>query len=436
MAIWPRLVGFLVIGYLSMTRSFAYLGVPRLNIFIGEIVLAAFVFLKPRVALGTWAASLLRPSPLNALGLALLLFMSYGVWQVGRGVLGGSSLFLTLKFFIFNYYALYLLLGIWVGMQAPDYLLQLLRAVAWVNGIYGLMWAVALKTLAQSYFVPGSNIALFGQPGGSAVAVLGLLCFERNLRAVWPLLALNVMVTLIMQMRAEWLGLAVGMVVWGLLTGRLGRVVVTGLAGLAVVGMLAFAGIQLPGRTGGAVSLGETVARVVAPIDPELAKELAPDVDHAGTADWRRKWWDAIWASVHSTPMLEAFGHGYGFDLLGLASADVRGARSSWDTRTPHSVFYFALGYTGWVGVILFGALQLTILRLLWASFRVGGQSAGVAFWAMGMATAFVDPSFDTPYRAIPFYLLVGMAIAPGLQAKGELHARLARPQLLSVARR
>ena len=74
MVVWPRIAGFLVLGYLCWKRTFAYLGVPP--IFISEIVLAAFVVLKPRVALGTWAASLLRPSPLNELGLALLVFVA------------------------------------------------------------------------------------------------------------------------------------------------------------------------------------------------------------------------------------------------------------------------------------------------------------------------------------------------------------------------
>ena len=46
MVIWPQIVGFLLIGYLSMARSFAYLGVPLL--YIGEIALAAFLLLKPR----------------------------------------------------------------------------------------------------------------------------------------------------------------------------------------------------------------------------------------------------------------------------------------------------------------------------------------------------------------------------------------------------
>ena len=65
MVIWPQIAGFLLVGYLCMSRSFAYLGVAPL--FIGEIVLGAFLLLKPRVALGTWAASLLRASPLNEL---------------------------------------------------------------------------------------------------------------------------------------------------------------------------------------------------------------------------------------------------------------------------------------------------------------------------------------------------------------------------------
>ena len=437
MVIWHLVAGFLLVGYLCMTKSFAYLGFPPLSIFIGEIGLAAFLFFKPRVALGTWGDALLRASPLNALGLALLVFVMYGVWQMGRGVLAGSSIFYTLKFFIFNYYTLYLFLGIWVGIQAPDFLPRLIRILAWVHGIYGLIWVVVLR-YAVDYYMPGSDVRLFGQPGGGMVVILGLLCFERNVRAVWPLLAINITVTLAMQVRAEWLGLALGMLVWGILTGRFGRVVAMGMTGLALLGMLELAGIQLPGRNQGSqLSLGETLGRAIAPISPELANQFSPQaVRHASTAEWRELWWEQIWLSVHSTPVLEAFGHGYGFDLFGLAPEEVRAGQENWDVRTPHSVFYYALGYTGWVGVVLFGVLQFTILKLLWRAFRVSGQPAGVVFWVMGMSMACFEESFETPYRAIPFYLLVGMAMAPALQWRGELHARPARAQLLSVAGR
>jgi len=432
MVIWHKVAGFLIVGYLCMTRSFAYIGVPPL--FIGEIVLAGFVLLKPRVALGTWAASLLRPSPLSTLGLALLVFMLYGLWQVGRGVLGGSSLFYTLKFFVFNYYAIYLLFGIWIGLHAPEFFPKLIRVIAWVSGVYSLVWLLLLKNAAVS--IPGSHVTLFGVPSAGAVAILGLLCFERDLRAVWPVLALNIMVTLALQARTTWLGVAAGMLVWGLLTVRLGRVVAMGAAGLAVIGMIELSGFQL-GVGGRAISMGEVLGRIIAPIDLELAKELTPHATkHASTAEWRELWWEQIWLSVHSAPMLEAFGHGYGFDLFGLAPESVRTGQEEWDVRTPHSVFYYALGYTGWVGVVVFAAFQITILRLLWQGFRLSGAPAGLVFWVMGMAMACFEAGFETPYKAIPFYLLVGMGMAPGLQVKGGEHARPARAQLLPAAGR
>lgn len=434
MVVWPGLAGLLLLGYITVPRSFAYLGAPPLKIFMGEIALATFLFLKPRVALGTWAASLLRASPLSTLGLVLLAFVAYGVWQVGRGILGGSSTFYTLKFFTFNYYTLYLFLGIWVALHVPDYLPRVIRVIAWVHGLYGLIWLVALKYIAIK--VPGAEVRLFNHPGDGAIVILGLLCFERNLRAVGPVLALNIMVTLFMQVRAQWLGLALGVLVWGLLTRRFGRVIAMGMAGLAVIGMIELAGADFTGRTGG-VSLGGTLARIIAPLDIELAREFSPDAKrHASTAEWRERWWDKIWLSVHSNPTLEAFGHGYGFDLFGLAPESVRGDQTDWEVRTPHSVFYYALGYTGWVGVALFVALQVAILRLLWRSFRLTGQPAGVVFWVLGMSAACFEQSFETPYKAIPFYLLMGMGIAPGLQLKGECDARPARTQPLPVAGR
>src|SRR3546814_13632723 len=81
---WVWLSGFLVIGYLSLTRSFAYLGVPPLKISIGEIALALFIVLRPGVAIGSWASALVRPSPLNRVAIAVFVFLAYGAWEVCR----------------------------------------------------------------------------------------------------------------------------------------------------------------------------------------------------------------------------------------------------------------------------------------------------------------------------------------------------------------
>jgi hypothetical protein len=428
MVIWRRVTAFLLTGYLTFGRSFAYLGIPPL--FVGEIVLGAFLLLKPRVALGTWVASLLRASPLNAFGLALLAFVAYGSWQVGRGVLGGYPAIQTLKYFTFNYYTLYLFMGIWIGLQAPDLLPKLVRSIAWVNGVYGLLFILALRHV--EIYIPGfgaQDVPLFSPPTGQVVVILGLLCFERDLRAVWFVLLLNVVVTLAWQVRSEWVGLAFAILTWGLLTGRLGRVMAMGMAGLAVLGMLALADVRLPGRSG-EVSLSESVARVIAPIDLRLAKELSPRAKfHAGTADWRELWWDGIWRSVHSDPMLEAVGHGYGFPLVSLAPA----GEYKESTRTPHSVFYYALGLTGWIGVVLFAALQFAILRLLWRSYRLTGQAAGLAWWVLWMVRFSFEEGLETPMKAIPFYLMIGICMAPALQAQGERIARAVRARPLPV---
>ena len=428
MVIWPGVAGFLLTGYLSVARSFAYLGIPP--IFIGEIVLGAFLLLKPRVALGTWVTSLLRFSPLNMLCLTLLVFFTYGVWQVGRGVLGGSGVVYTLKFFTFNYYTLYLFLGMWIGLHHPDYFRKLIHVVAWVNGSYGILFLVLLRYVDAS--VPGTSVPLFSAPGGQAVVILGLLCFERDLRPVWFVLVLNIVITLVWQVRSEWVGLALGILVWGVLTGRLGRIAMVGMAGLAVLGAIEFAEIKLPGRTGDSVSLSDNLARIIAPVNLDLAKQLSPNAKyHAGTAEWRELWWKQIWISVHSTAILEAFGHGYGFDLFGLAPPEVRSGQENWEVRTPHSVFYYALGYTGWVGVAIFGALQFAIARLLWRSYRATGQPVGLVFWVMMIARFSFEEGLETPFKAIPFYLLLGMAMVPALQARHLVDPRPARLQAL-----
>jgi hypothetical protein len=52
------------------------------------------------------------------------------------------------------------------------------------------------------------------------------------------------------------------------------------------------------------------------------------------------------------------------------------------------------------------------------------------------MAMAFFEAGFDTPFKAIPFYLLVGMGIAPGLQRSSAPEVRLAPARALPVAAR
>ena len=230
---------------------------------------------------------------------------------------------------------------------------------------------------------------------------------ERDIRAVWFVLLLNVVITLAWQVRSEWLGLVLAVLTWALMPGRLGRVIAIGMAGLAVFGVLALADIRLPGRNG-EVSISDNLARVIAPINLELAKELDPRAKyHADTAEWRELWWREIWRSAHSSLTLEAFGHGFGFPLVSLAPAGgVHGYGEA--IRTPHSVFYYALGYTGWVGVVVFSLFQFAIVRLLWRSYRLTGEAVGLAWWVLGMGRFFFEEGLGTPDEGDPLLPAVG----------------------------
>jgi O-antigen ligase len=81
--------------------------------------------------------------------------------------------------------------------------------------------------------------------------------------------------------------------------------------------------------------------------------------------------------------------------------------------RSPHNAFMHALGYTGWVGVALFTLLQVTLVRLLWQVYRQTNQPIGLSLWAFAMVRAQFDGYFDIPYLTIPFFMLIGLTLAP-----------------------
>jgi hypothetical protein len=226
--------------------------------------------------------------------------------------------------------------------------------------------------------------------------------------------------------RAEWLRFTLALKLWGLLKGMKDRVFM--IAGL-VVALLAVgwvADVKLPSTAerGGAVSSREIIARGVAAVSPEAAEDYTNNQNaafYAGTITWRTKWWHAIWDSVHEDIPDTLFGHGYGYPLKDLVSY-----LKDMDIRTPHSVFYYALGYTGWVGVALFFGFQAVIVWLLWRAYKFTRQPIGLVFWVLTMSSAFFGNFFETPAGAISFYLFIGIMIVPGLRRVSAVPQRFA----------
>jgi hypothetical protein len=424
---WAATVGFVLIGYLCMTRSFAYLGIRPINVFIGEVILGLFLLTKAGFIIVKWLGSLVVDVILSPFAWVYYLFLGYGVIQVLLGISSGFSLVTALQILIFNIYPLYIFIGIYLGDRYPNYLGKFLRLLAWCNGIYGVIYIAILNPMFWDASIvsdqTGEQIALFGQPSGSAPAILGLLCCESKFRKKVLPLFLNAFVMLALQVRSEWLGFAVGFVVWGMISRKLGGM----LAGAGAIVVLLGAGylidfsIPAPVGRGGQISTLDIVGRGLAAFDPENASNFSRTAGSAaGTVEWRTKWWTAIWDSTHETNSRALFGHGYGFPITALVTYLADHHRD----RSPHNVFFFCLAYGGWVGVVLFFVFQLTILRLHWLTYKLTKAPFGIAYLAMCLSSASFGNFFETPFGAIPYYLITGLAIAPSVWVSAKLNLR------------
>ena len=161
-----------------------------------------------------------------------------------------------------------------------------------------------------------------------------------------------------------------------------------------------------------------------------LAMSPAPTTSASisGTITWRQNWWKAIWQNSQENYTNLLIGPGYGFLLRNLVSY----LKEVGELRTPHNVFYYALGYSGWIGVSIFFALQTACGFLLWRAYTVTGQAWGIAVWASGLVAAFFGNVMETPSGAIPFYLTIGLVVGPALAAL-KVPARQGVPRPASV---
>jgi hypothetical protein len=428
---WSRWAAFLFVGYCLFGRSFAYIGLPPAKLFIGEASLAAYLLFQTRYVYRRWFGALTANIPFSAFSWFLLLSVFYGVVELVRGVLAGFSPLTAVENLVFNLYPLYIFLGIYAGTRHPDLMRKCIRAIAWGVCIYGPLYLAVLNRL--KWLMPGSSeVPLFPQAGCGSLVLLGLFSFESKLKKYWLPISVGAFMILAMQIRAEWLGFGLSITIWGYLTGRLNRVFAMAGAVLALLILGFVTDITIPSSVGrgGAISSREIVARAVSSVDQDLAAEYSSTKNvqfYYGTIYWRTRWWKQIWDSSNDNPTTFLVGPGYGYPLKELVTY-----LQKEEIRTPHNVFYFALGYSGWIGVILFFGLQCCLFQLLWRTYKITGQPFGIAVWASTVAGAFFGNCFETPFGAIPSYLMAGMLIAPGLKNVTEIAFR---PRFASSSR-
>jgi hypothetical protein len=418
---WHRIAGILLLGYLSLSRAFAYVGLPAWKVFIGEVVLGFLLLCGPKIQSRRWLWVAPKLPGLKSFLTWYGLFLAYGIIEVFHGIYAGYPPLTVIRDLAFNYYPLYFFLGLWAGLTRPDLLPRLIRGFAWFNGIYGLLYILYLNRV--EWFVPGvgaeiASVPIFGLPLYSFVALLGLLVYEKSVGRSWYLWLLNGFVMLGMQIRGEWVAFAVGVVIWGVLTRQARRVVQAGAFLASLLALMYITDFRLASpatRSEYDISARDLVDRALAPFRADLEdKQAAAGIEGADAREatfvWRTVWWLAIWNSVHSDPRIATWGHGYGFPLGDLVPYLEGGF-----IRTPHNTFFYALGYTGWVGVVLFALFQLAIFRLLWNAYRVTDNPFGIIYWVSMLTFGMAFPLGETPYGAIPFYLVLGWCASPAL---------------------
>jgi hypothetical protein len=427
---WSKWVLFLLVGYGLTGRSFAYLGIPPAKLFIGDLTLAAFIFLRPRKLFDPWIRALTKSDPLSPFAWLLLISLAYGIFEVVRGILIGFPPLVAVENMVFNIYPIFLFLGLWVGRRRPELLLKYIQVYAILFTIYAPAYILFLDKI--SLLMPGSDgVTVFGQAGGGGFIVLGLLCLDPKPSRFWLPMTIGAIQLLANQVRAEWLGIGLAFLIWGVLSKKMSKVAGFGLSIVLLLGIGFLLDVNIPAaqERGGSISSQEIVARGLAAISPELAQDVTGSTNvgfYNGTITWRETWWHAIWQNSQENYSNLLIGPGYGFPLKNLVDY----LKTFGDLRTPHNIFYYALGYSGWIGVVIFFSLQGACGILVWRAYKITGQSWGVAVWASTLFTAFFGNAFETPFGAIPAYLIIGLVVGPTLSsASYPLRDRLRRPQ-------
>jgi hypothetical protein len=415
---WTKVTLFMLYGSLMMGKASVYVA----------LLFGGLLLLSPRVLWDRWFNSLTkRNNLLTGISWPLLVSLLYGFAQVIYGLLLGYSPKTTFQILLFNIAPVYLFLGMYVGFRHPGTVRSYYRFMAWYVCIYAPLYFLILRK-----FVGGggadaddSGFTLIGTPGSGSPQLIGLLAWEPHLAPFWAPILVLVCLTIALQERADWLGLGLAMMVWGYFTKKLGRIFAIFGVLVAILAIAALIDLKLPAMPGrgGELSARGTIARMAGSISPDLAQQMEDNRNDAnfyyGTVYWRKKWWAGIREEVSKSTTSMIFGLGYGYPLAKLTG---NAGTVQEGTRSPHSIFYFNLAYSGILGVTIFFWFQFCLMRLLYRVYRITGQMWGLAYWIYNFVGAFFGNFLESP-ASIPYYLLLGLAIGPMLlQLEMEKH--------------
>jgi Right handed beta helix region/O-Antigen ligase len=412
--VFLAMLGFALVGYAMLGKSFAYLGLPPL--YVGEFVLLAGL-----------AALIGSRAPLGMLVVpACQLLVVLMGWVMLRTIpyIEGHGLD-ALRDSVIVMYGLLALIVIAVLIEDPHRFSCVVTAYGRFAAA-GIPVMVALALMAvvfkeQLPEVPGLGVPIlhfrpgdFGAHLGGAMVfmLLGLSYASR----FWIAIALVGAVLAASQNRGGMLAMVLPVAMAAIVSGRwrtLAKALGAGAALLAVAYVLdvGVADLGARGRGVSAHQLADNLASVFGTSHDTLD----------GTKRWRLAWWDTI---ANYTLRGEYFWMGKGFGI-NLAEADgfvVGDNPGAPPLRSPHSAHMTILARSGVPGLLLWGALLLSWAWMLTASYlrarlrRDEGWSSLFLFigcYALAiLLSASVDVALEGPILGFWFWVLFGVGIA------------------------
>jgi len=393
----------LIAGYLAFGRLFAHLGAAPF--YPAELFLSATFVFGGVAWLQLYFRQLGSGMPVAVMSGA---FFGWGLIEVVRGILGGYSFLESMRGLATHYYVFLFFIG-WELASRTDarWFLRMLRRTSAAVVVGGLL------TAALSHYIGDGPLGvLLSPPAMPSYTGTALLAFAPAFGAIfYPLFGGTIAALLLNPGRAAWLSMIVGGFLAVFAAGPVVRRRLLILA-IALVVLIVAIGPLLPvteGR-GGTLSPQWLMARMVTLVNTDAAEQMiAADGSSAdvaairaisGTKDWRKRFWQATFESLDAEG-LWLIGHGYGFSLGTLIGIDV---------HTPHNFAVYLLGYTGCVGLALYLGLILSFAGSILVLPRSPFRSFLLGQLGATLIVASFGNGLETPFVAVPFYLVMGLA--------------------------
>ena len=402
-------LGFVLTGYVLLSRGFAYWGVPPL--FIGEITLGIGLVVAARA--GRWAPLLAMPAVWILLALVGLTLV-HTVPGIARWGLDAPRDAMQIGYAAFAFIAATLLIA------RPERL----RSALHFYGRYALIvlsviWAIYLvfKTFSASLpAMPGApHVKIFEAKGGdimvqlTGITLFVVMGFMKRTPLVITALVLNIGLIAVSN-RGGMVAFAMGCTLAWMLRppeARVGKLIYAFVV-LVIVGILVGPLLSIHGG-------GRTIS--VEQLWTNIISIFGQGGDHLdGTKKWRIDWWEKIYDYTVNGPY---FWTGKGFGI-NLARSD--GFLVDPTLRSPHNGHMTILARMGVPGAALWVALQLAwtaAIARTWFAARAAGRTRWMGllaalsgFWLAFHLNAAFDVYFEGPMGGVWFWTVFGVGLA------------------------